>query len=156
MILACMQQSLMKMNQPITTLKILLADDDHEYRIFFEKALNEIPMATEHHCVKNGELLMQYLYTNQGPLPDVLFLDLSMPLKTGFECLAEIKDSYKLKELNVVMLTASFTRSDDLEDILKSTLTGMGAMHYIRKTGNIEQFKDVIQQTLYSILKKAG
>jgi hypothetical protein len=70
--------------------------------------------------------------------------------------LAEIKGSYKLKGLNVVMLTASFTRSDDLEDILKTTLTGMGAMHYIRKTGNIEQFKAVIQQTLDSILKKAS
>jgi CheY-like chemotaxis protein len=146
----------MKINQQTTAINILLADDDHEDRLFFEKALNEIPIPITHHCVKNGELLMQYLYTNQGPLPDVLFLDLSMPLKTGFECLAEIKGSYKLKGLNVVMLTASFTRSDDLEDILKTTLTGMGAMHYIRKTGNIEQFKAVIQQTLDSILKKAS
>lgn len=146
----------MKINQQTTALNILLADDDYEDRLFFEKALSGIPMAIEHHCVKNGELLMQYLYNNQGPLPDILFLDLSMPLKTGFECLAEIKDSDKLKELNVVMLTASYTRSDDLEDILKNTLTGMGAMHYIRKTGNMEEFKTVIQQTLYSILKKAG
>ncbi len=146
----------MKINQQTTAINILLADDDYEDRVFFEKALNEIPIPITHHCVKNGELLMKYLYTNKGPLPDVLFLDLSMPLKTGFECLAEIKESDKLKELNVVMLTASFTRSDDLEDMLISTLTGMGAIHYIRKTSNMEQFKAVIQQTLDSILKKAG
>lgn len=147
----------MNINQKTTTpLNILLAEDEVEDRIFFEKVLSEIPIAIKHRTVKNGERLMKYLHTTQDPLPDVIFLDLSMPLKTGFECLAEIKDNDKLKELNVVMLTASFTRGTDLEDILKSTLAGMGAMDYIRKTGDIEQFKTVIQQTLYSILKKAG
>ncbi len=147
----------MKINQETTTpLNILLADDDLEDRIFFEKALSEIPIATKHRTVKNGDRLMKYLQTNEGPLPDVLFLDLSMPLKTGFECLAEIKESHKLKELNVVMLTASFTRGNALEDMLKNTLTGMGAMDYIRKTGDIEQLKTVIQQTLSSVLKKAS
>ena len=147
----------MKINQENTTpLNILLADDDLQDRIFFEKALSEIPKATKLRTVKNGERLMKYLQTNEGPLPDVLFLDLSMPVKTGFECLAEIKDSHKLKGINVVMLTASFTRGNDLEDLLKSTLTGMGAMNYIRKTGDIEQLKTVIQQTLDGVIKKAS
>lgn len=99
---------------------------------------------------------MNYLRTTKDPLPDLIFLDLSMPLKTGFECLAEIKDNDKLKDLKVIMLTASFTRGTELEDILKSTLEGMGAMDYIRKTHDLEQFKAVIQQTLYSILKEAS
>ena len=147
----------MKINQENTTpLNILLADDDLRDCIFFEKALSEIPKATKLRTVKNGERLMKYLQTNEGPRPDVLFLDLSMPVKTGFECLAEIKDSHKLKGINVVMLTASFTRGNDLEDLLKSTLTGMGAMNYIRKTGDIEQLKAVIQQTLDGVIKKAS
>ncbi len=146
----------MKIKQKIPPLNILLAEDDIEYRIFFEKVLLEIPLPINHSCVKNGEQLMKYLHTTAGPLPDVIFLDLSMPLKTGFECLAEIKDNDKLKELHVVMLTASFTRGNELEDILKSTLAGMGAMDYIRKTADMVQFKAVIQQTLYSILKKAS
>ena len=135
-------------------LNILYAEDDLEDRKLFEKVLNEIPLPINHTFVKNGELLMKYLHTTPGPLPDMIFLDLSMPLKTGFECLAEIKDNDKLKALNVVMLTTSFSSSTELEDMLKSTLAGMGAMDYIRKTGDMEQFKAVIQQTLYSILKK--
>lgn len=139
-----------------TPLNILYAEDDLEDRKFFEKVLSEIPIPINHKIVKNGEVLMKYLHTTQDPLPDLLFLDLSMPLKTGFECLAEIKDNDKLKDIKVVMLTASFTRGTELEDILRSTLTGMGALDYIRKTNNKEQFKGVIQQTIYSIFKKAG
>ena len=145
---------LMKNKQEITPLNILLAEDDLDDRIFFEKVLSQIPISINHTFVKNGEQLMKYLHSAQCPLPDVIFLDLSMPLKTGFECLAEIKDNDKLKALNVVMLTTSFSSSTELEDMLKSTLAGMGAMDYIRKTGDMEQFKAVIQQPLYSILKK--
>ena len=153
----CHPFMLMKINQYTSTpLNILYAEDDLDDRIFFEKVLSEIPIRINHTIIKNGELLMKYLHTTAGPLPDVVFLDLSMPLKTGFECLAEIKDNDKLKTLNVVMLTASFTRGTDLEDILKSTLAGMGAMDYIRKTGDFKQFKAVIQQTLYKIKKKAS
>ncbi len=147
----------MEINQHTTTpLNILYAEDDVEDRNFFEKVLSQIPIPINRTFVKNGNQLMNYLYTTTGPLPDVVFLDLSMPLKTGFECLAEIKDNDRLKVLPVVMVTASFTRGTELEDILKSTLMGMGAMDYIRKTDHIEPFKAMIQQTLYSILEKTG
>lgn len=145
----------MKTKQNITPLNLLYAEDDIDDRIFFEKVLQEIPIRINYTIVKNGELLMEYLHTLKGPLPDVVFLDLSMPLKTGFECLAEIKENDRLKALNVVMLTASFSRGTELEDILKSTLKGMGAMDYIRKTGIKEQFKPILLQTLNNILDKA-
>ncbi|MBK8496829.1 MAG: response regulator [Chitinophagaceae bacterium] len=137
-------------------INILLADDDREDRIIFDKALREIPIATNLCIVKDGARLMQLLDANTGPLPDILFLDLSMPYKTGFECLAEIKENEKLKALPVVMLTASFTRGLELENSLKHTLAGMGAQDYIRKTGNFEQLKQVLEQTLLTVMKKAG
>jgi len=137
-------------------INILLADDDREDRIIFDKALQEIPIATNLSIVKDGARLMQLLDAHTGPLPDILFLDLSMPYKTGFECLAEIKENEKLKSIPVVMLTASFTRGIELENNLKHTLAGMGAQDYIRKTGNFEQLKAVLEQTLLTVMKKAG
>jgi len=134
-------------------LNILLADDEPEDRNFFDRALSEIPIATKLSKVRNGFQLMKYLDENSARLPDILFLDLSMPFKTGYECLAEIKENKKLKALTVVMLTASFTRGTDLEDYLKNTLCRMGAADYIRKTGNIEELKKIIQQKLTGILK---
>jgi len=130
------------------TLNILLADDDIDDRSFFDKALKEIPIATSLNTVNDGEKLMEYLGVHTQQLPDVLFLDLSMPRKTGFECLSEIKENKKLAGLPVIMFTTSFTKGVELEHNLISTLTSMGAQDYIRKPGDFNQYKMVLQQAL--------
>lgn len=120
-------------------------------RFFFDKALNEIPIASKLFTVNNGEQLMDYLHKSSHNLPDILFLDLSMPRKTGFECLAEIKEDEKLKALTVIMFTTSFTRGFDLEENLKSTLIKMGATGYIRKPGGFNELKNVIHHAIIQI-----
>jgi CheY-like chemotaxis protein len=146
----------MKVNQVQVPLKILLADDDMDDRIFFDKALQEIPVDTTLHSVNNGEELMKYLTVNEDRLPDVLFLDLSMPRKTGFECLAEIKENEKFSALTVIMFTTSFTRGIELEDNLKTTLSRMGAQEYIRKPGDFTEYRSVIYQALIRVKEKLG
>ena len=137
-----------------TPLRILFADDDMDDRFFFDKALKEIPIVTTLKTVNNGEQLMDYLIENVTDLPDVLFLDLSMPRKTGFECLVEIKENEKLTALPVVMFTTSFTRGIDLEHNLINTLSRMGAQDYIRKPGDFAEFKSVIHQALIKLIEK--
>ncbi len=144
----------MNINQQKLPINILLADDDLDDRTFFDKALGEIPVATTLNTVNNGEQLMEYLTINADLLPDVLFLDLSMPRKTGFECLSEIKENEKLKKLRVIMFTTSFTRGADLEENLKSTLLKMGAADYIRKPGDFIELKLVVHQALNHIINK--
>ena len=144
----------MTANQSSTHLNILLADDDMDDRFFFEKALKEIPIPTQLITVNNGEQLMEHLLENSNQLPDLLFLDLSMPRKTGFECLSEIKENIKLKELTVIMLTTSFTRGFDLEDNLRNTLIRMGATDYIRKPDGLEELKQAIQKAVLNLAIK--
>ena len=141
----------MELNQQGTPINILLADDDIDDRSFFDRALKEIPIASQLITVNNGEQLMEYLTDHSKQLPDVLFLDLSMPRKTGFECLSEIKENEKLKSLTVIMLTTSFTRGFDLEDNLKKTLIRMGATDYIRKPIVFEELKEFIKQALTNL-----
>ena len=143
-------------NQQVATINILLADDDMDDRFFFDKALKEIPMASQLITVNNGEQLMEHLTTHTGPLPDILFLDLSMPRKTGFECLSEIKENEKLKGITVIMLTTSFTRGLDLEDNLRKTLIRMGATDYIRKPVAFDELKQIIKQALTNLAVKSG
>lgn len=144
----------MKINEPHLPFNILLADDDMDDRFFFAKALKEITVATKLVTVNNGEQLMDYLNDNTEQLPHVLFLDLSMPRKTGFECLAEIKENEKLKSLPVVMYTTSYTRSIDFEDNLKNTLNRMGAQDYIRKPADFEVLKQVIHEALIKLIEE--
>lgn len=135
-------------------LNILLADDDVDDRSFFDKALKELPIATNLTTVNDGEQLMAFLDKNEKQLPDILFLDLSMPRKSGFECLAAIKEIDKLKDIPVVMFSTSFPTDIKYEDSMIKMLLSMGAENYIRKLGNFESLKQAIHQAMFKIIDK--
>ncbi len=135
-------------------LKILLADDDKDDRFFFEKALKEISIPTKIYTVNDGEQLMQYLTINSENLPDVLFLDLSMPRKNGFECLSEIKENKQLKDFPVIMFSTSFPRDKSYEQDMINMLYKIGAFDYISKPGDIEQLKTIIYKLLTKLIEK--
>ncbi len=146
----------MKVNQQNIPLNILLADDDTDDRFFFEKALKEISIATHLTTVEDGEQLMDWLAENSDHLPDILFLDLSMPRKTGFECLTEITENEKLKDIPVVVFSTSFQRDINYENGLSKMLVDIGAQNFVRKPGNFEQLKEVIHQALIRVTEKAN
>ncbi len=137
----------------ITSLNILLADDDTDDCIFFKEALAESLLSTNLTTVNDGEQLMQLLTgevraENFLPLlPDVLFLDINMPRKTGKECLTEIKLNDKLKHFPVIMFSTSYEKE------VVNLLYKSGAQYFIRKPSEFSQFKKIIQQTLAVILR---
>ena len=140
----------MNLNQ----LNIVLADDDTDDCSFFGKALKEIHLDTNLIIVHDGEQLMNYLYRNSEHLPDVLFLDLSMPRKNGFECLSEIKESMQLKNLLVVVFSTSFPQDPYYEENMINLLLKIGAHDYIRKSGDFAQLRQAIHKTLVMVEEK--
>jgi len=108
-------------------IKILLADDDEDDRFFFERALNKISVPIQFDSVEDGEELIGFLSKNKLSLPDVLFLDINMPRKNGYECLAEIKSNKDIKDLPVIMYSTS------LEEPIADALYKKGAHYYLRK-----------------------
>ncbi len=123
-------------------LNILLADDDADDCIFFKAAVDEFPLSTHLTAVHDGEQLMQLLTNETNEIPHILFLDLNMPRKNGFECLSEIKASHKLRHLAVIMFSTSFDQG------VLNRLYENGAQYFIRKPPAFAQFKNIIQQTL--------
>lgn len=144
----------MKPDQEYAPINILLADDDIDDCLFFDKALKEIPIATHLTTVYDGEQLMDYLFKNSEHLPDVLFLDLSMPRKTGFECLTEIKEHPKLKDLTVIMLSTSIPRDLIYEKDLIKMLYKIGAEDYIRKPNDFSLLKKIVHDVITQMLRK--
>ena len=128
--------------------QIILADDDLDDCMFFEEALNEFPISIHLSIIHNGEKLMQHLLNNSEQLPDLLFLDLNMPRKNGFECLAEIKQNEKLKHLPVIIISTSMVK--DVVNLLYKN----GAQYFIRKPGEFSQFKKVIHHSLTKIIRQ--
>jgi CheY-like chemotaxis protein len=127
---------------PVHNLLLLLADDDLDDCLFFEEALEEIPMLTEIAIVHDGEQLMRYLKNMDNPIPHILFLDLNMPRKNGFDCLVEIKQVERLKHLQVIIFSTS------MEQKMVDLLYTNGAQYYIHKPPEFAQLKDIIQVAL--------
>ena len=129
-----------------TPLSILLADDDMDDCIFFKEAVEELFLSTQLSILHDGEQLMQHLNNETNKLPDVLFLDLNMPRKNGFECLSEIKSNQKLKQLPVIIFSTSF------EQEVVNLLYKNGAQYFIRKPSEFLQFKKIIHQTFDTLI----
>lgn len=121
---------------------ILSAEDDSDFTLIFEEALNELDIDSKLTVAKNGEELMDTLEETVPPSPSVIFLDLNMPKKDGIECLSEIRSSSKLKNIPVVIFSTS-TNPKNIEKTYE-----LGANFYLCKPNKFENLKQAILKIL--------
>lgn len=86
---------------------IYLAEDDEDDRLLFLEAMQELDAAAEVMAAEDGELLLNILSKAGKDLPEIIFLDINMPKKNGFDCLREIRAGAGWKNIKVVMLSTS-------------------------------------------------
>jgi CheY-like chemotaxis protein len=123
-------------------LRLLLADDDADDRLFFREALDQIPVSVELTTVTNGQQLMEWLQEHQGNLPHLIFLDLNMPRKNGNECLTEIKLAPQWQSLPIIIFSTSIHPRQVDE------LYHKGAQYYIQKPTDFRRLTGVIEKLL--------
>ncbi len=90
------------MNSIPTT--IILADDDPEDSLFLLEVLLRLPIELTVIAVPNGEQLISIL---DSVSPQVIFLDINMPKKDGFDALRHIRMKRSLDETMVIMCSGS-------------------------------------------------
>lgn len=122
--------------------EILLVDDDQDDRSIFNDALSELKIETSLTLLEDGRDLVGYLENPKTKRPDILFLDLNMPYKSGVECLREIRTIEKFKDLSVAIYSTSNSEKD-MEDTFIN-----GANIYIRKPNDFTQLKKVLTEVL--------
>jgi CheY-like chemotaxis protein len=126
---------------------IFLADDDADDRMFFEDALKKVNIPTQLTLSNNGLQLMSNLQILAvHPPPDVIFLDINMPLKNGLDCLKEIRETPKLKEIPVVIFSTS--KNDDIVDKTYQ----QGANYYICKPRSFPLLVKAIETALNLVM----
>jgi CheY-like chemotaxis protein len=121
---------------------IILADDDEDDILFFTDAFDELKINTKVNTFKDGEALLNYLNTDEAVMPNVLFLDLNMPKKTGIECLTEIKANNKMSGIAIAIYSTSASE----EDIEKTFV--LGANIYIKKPDSFKKLKKVLSEVV--------
>ena len=108
--------------------KILLIDDDIDDQLYFKDAIAELNEMLLCEVANNGREAIEQLKT--PPPPDLIFLDLNMPVMNGYECLEFLKNETRYKNIPVVI----FTTSKNINDIEKSKK--MGAELFFTKPTN--------------------
>jgi CheY-like chemotaxis protein len=126
-------------NEPF---QILLADDDESDRLLFTDAFSELKINTIVDTTNNGMELMAYLTKKNALLPDLIFLDLNMPLKNGLECLKEIRTNEKLKDIFIVIYSTS-----ESEKEIDETFNN-GANVYITKPNKFDKLKLALEKAV--------
>ncbi|MDF2436183.1 MAG: rcp1 3 [Bacteroidota bacterium] len=125
---------------------IMVIDDDDDDRQLFCRALGQV--STKIGClrVSSGKAAWEYLSNSENTVPDVIFLDINMPVMTGWEFLTKIKRNEKVKSIPVIM----FSTSSNKRDI--DIAFDLGAESYCVKPDEPED----LQNILYLIAQNIG
>jgi diguanylate cyclase (GGDEF)-like protein len=96
--------------------EILLVEDNAGDARLAAEALKESAFNTRLHWVADGVQAMRFLRRAganvRAPRPDLILLDLNLPVKDGRQLLAELKGDPDLKSIPVVVLTCSDAEED--------------------------------------------
>ena len=130
------------------SIRIILADDDKADCLLFKEALAELPVSTQLTIVHDGNKLMQELTKEGNTLPDVLFLDLNMPLKNGFASLKAIRLSNTLQNIPVII----FSTSSEKEGV--KLVYRDAAHYYICKPNDFSKLKKMLYEALILITQE--
>jgi CheY-like chemotaxis protein len=121
--------------------RVLLVDDDPTCNLICSKFLENMNTSVQSSIALNGRQALDFLMDyRRHPLPDVILLDLNMPVMGGFEFLNAFR---KLRipgqaKVKIVILSSS----DDPVDIRRAS--EMGIHHYITKPISRDKLEKVI------------
>ena len=118
---------------------ILQIDDDYDDCEFFEQALRMVSNAR--YTSVNNPLDALRKLINREIKPDLIFLDVNMPIMSGPELLNEIKKRDTTKNIPVVMLSTSPLISKNHGQIL-------GAKDYLIKPNTFNELKSMIRNAI--------
>lgn len=120
-------------------LHIVVADSDKTCKLLFSQALKDIKIKTVLHTVDDGLQLMEYLDQPISRLPNIVFMDFSLPHKNGISCLTEIRRNQKLQNLT----TAIYSHSDSDAFLVEAFVNGANV--YFKRPYDMDILKAILE-----------
>jgi CheY-like chemotaxis protein len=111
---------------------ILIADDVSSNRELFTASMTHAGFKLLE--AENGKQALEYAQTEA---PDIIFLDIRMPVMDGYETIRLLKQNEKTQNIPVIAMTAS---------VLPATLTKINNMDFDGYLSKPASLKDVLQQ----------
>jgi DNA-binding NtrC family response regulator len=115
------------------TFKILVVDDEPEFRNILAKVLKE--MGNEVSTANSGRQALTNIRENP---PHILFLDIKMPQMSGLECLRRLR---KLRQKLVVVVMTGYADIESAREAMR-----LGADEFISKPFDIDDLKRLVNE----------
>ena len=125
------------MGDPIRPVRVMLVEDNPGDVFLFNEAIQQhsnFPVQIE--VIADGESAARLL-TGNGPVPDLVLLDLNLPKLDGFEVLQRLKDVHS--RIPVIVLTSS----ESLRDMRAAYR--LGASAYVTKPNDLDGVMRVVK-----------
>lgn len=123
-------------------LNILLIEDDIDDVDLLKDALLENEINYEMEVIMEGDKVFNYLQTLET-LPEIIVMDLNLPKTGGKEILQEIKSSFELTKIPIIVLTTSSSK-DDIDYCNR-----MGINKFITKPATLEGWNSTIDSIVH-------
>jgi len=122
---------------------LLVEDNEGDIQLTLD-AFEESKFQTKISVARNGQEALDFLYKKGAfgtvQKPDLVLLDINIPIFSGHEVLVEIKQDENLKKIPVIMLTTS-SNQKDIEKAYNNYCNS-----YIQKPLNMEEFIKAVLQ----------
>ncbi|WP_103865936.1 response regulator [Aquimarina sp. I32.4] len=126
---------------------IMLVDDDSNTNLYNEYIINRLGIFEEIKIFQNGKHALEFLATKDEkgkfPQPEIIFLDINMPIMNGWEFLEEYKELTKRQQADI--LIAMLTSSMNTEDSEKALSSGV-VKEFIHKPLIEDRIKEIIDK----------
>ena len=126
------------------SLVMLLVEDNPADVLFFTEALDATRMRAEVHVVGDGGAAMRFLRRQppfaDAPRPDVVVLDMNLPIQRGDEVLTEMVADPQLRTIPVAILS-TVTSETHVSDVCPS-----GRCKCFVKTANFSRLQDIVRR----------
>jgi DNA-binding response OmpR family regulator len=129
----------------VRSLYLLHVEDDDNDAFFVERAFANAKINLTIQRVSDGQAAIEYLSgtgkykdRDQYPLPQIMLLDLKLPLRDGFEVLEWARDQQEFRSLPIIVLSSSAEPKDTLK------ASRLGATAYVVKMIGFRDLLDKI------------
>jgi CheY-like chemotaxis protein len=125
---------------------ILLIDDDRDDAEIFSDALSELTLEAVLHHYDDGLKALENLEHQKEQKPDIIFLDVNMPVINGWDCLRRIKSLASFEEIPIVMYSTSDLSREGVN------AQDIGATAFLTKPTHFNDLKDKLSKLFKKLL----
>lgn len=129
---------------------VYVIEDDAGDEYMTLRALKGLAKTTE--VQKDGQAASERLFElcEEGKVPDVILLDLKLPLLNGFEILSIVKEDERTRSIPVVVFTSSDLEQDQANAI------SLGANNFVCKPVDYHKYMESVKKAVHGALLRVN